>query len=91
MVEDFYLHRRGGKNQVAGNVFIAFTWFTNSGGVIVGKNQGNGIVCQCLLYYLPRQDGSAVNRTLDKVGGIDNLVLTGEVKNFEDFFLKIAH
>ena len=46
---------------------------------------------QRLLHDFPRHYRRAINGTFKKVGCIDNLVLTGQVNDFEYFLFQVAH
>ena len=44
-----------------------------------------------LVHDLPRRHRCAINGSFKKVGCIDNLVLTGQVNDFEYFLFQVAH
>ena len=69
------MHYAAGKNQIAGNVFVALARFAIARRVIVSKDERRSIVCQRLFHYLTRRYSGATNGAFNNVLCIDNLIL----------------
>ncbi len=86
MIEDLNPDRGAGALQPPGDLLIIGTGVETAARMIVGEDQTGGVVFQCRGDYFPGMDRRPVNRPLEELFRLDNLIGVIQIYDLEDLF-----